>query len=263
MAFGEASAGGVGHQVAVIKRGRGEAERAIEEQLAGSGGEEVRAAHDFGDAHGGVIHNDGELIGGDVIVTPDDEIAEMFAGDKLLRAELGVGEGDGFAIGNAEAPVEGGIWNAECRISRGAAGAGVDEFVISFVRRGGGGLDVLARAGAGVETAGGAELGESITIERQAFALGIGSERAATIGAFLPVETEPAQVFEHGGGEFGLGARGVEVFVAEDEDAVLGLGALLGGPKSFGMAEVKIAGGRRSETAAVVRSTEFGVRNHG
>ena len=106
VAFGEAGAAFIQHQGAVKESRRGQTERAVEQELAGGGNEQVGTAHDFGDLHRGVIGDAGELVGGHVVVTPDNEIAEVASGDELLRAKIAVGEGDGFAIGNAEAPAE-------------------------------------------------------------------------------------------------------------------------------------------------------------
>ena len=49
VALGEADAGGVAHEVAVEVGGCREVERALQEDLAGGGLEEVAAADDFGD----------------------------------------------------------------------------------------------------------------------------------------------------------------------------------------------------------------------
>ena len=106
VAFGEADTGVVGEERAVVENGWFELECAVEEELAGSGEEKVRAAHDFGDAHGGVVHGDGELVGGYGVVPPEDEVAEVFSSGKGLRAEAGVHKGDSFAVGNAEAEVD-------------------------------------------------------------------------------------------------------------------------------------------------------------
>ena len=80
-------------------------QRAVKEQLAGRGSEEVRAADDFGDPHCGIIHNDGELIGRDAVVAPDYEISEIFPSHKSLRAEMAIEERDGLAVRDAKAPV--------------------------------------------------------------------------------------------------------------------------------------------------------------
>ncbi len=75
-ALGEAAALGVEHQFTVEKGGRLEAEGFVKEKLAGGGTEEILAADNLGDAHGGVVHDDGKLVGGEGVMAPDDEIAE-------------------------------------------------------------------------------------------------------------------------------------------------------------------------------------------
>ena len=106
VAFSEADAGVIEHQRAVIKRRWLEFEGAVEEKLAGGGKQEVSAADDLGDLHGGIVRYHGELVGGNIIGPPDDKVAEVLAGDELLRAEMAVGKGDNFAIGHAESPTE-------------------------------------------------------------------------------------------------------------------------------------------------------------
>jgi hypothetical protein len=58
-----------------------------------------------GDAHGVVVDYAGELVAGDSVLAPDEEVAEVFAGGERLRAEVEVFEGDGLAVGDAEAVV--------------------------------------------------------------------------------------------------------------------------------------------------------------
>jgi hypothetical protein len=105
VAFGEAGAGFVGDEGAVEELRRREAEGAVEQKLTGGGAKEVFAADGLSDLHGGIVNDDGELIGGQVVLTPDDEIAEVLAGDELLWAEMTVGEGDGLPVGDVESPV--------------------------------------------------------------------------------------------------------------------------------------------------------------
>src|SRR2546426_711836 len=97
VAFGEANAGVVRHQGAMKKRRRWGLKRAIEQELARGGFEQIRAAHHFRDVHRSIVHDHGKLIGGNVIVPPDHEVAKIFPGDKLLRAEVAIVEGYGFA----------------------------------------------------------------------------------------------------------------------------------------------------------------------
>jgi hypothetical protein len=71
------------------------------------------------------------------------------------------------------------------------------------------------------------------------------------IGAFVPTGAEPAKVFQHGLGEFGFGALGVEIFVAKSQYAFVLERALVGRPEGSGVADVKQTGRRGGETAAV------------
>jgi len=117
VALGEADAVFVAEQGGVeVVDGR-EAERALEENLAGSGLEQIGAADDLGDALVGVVDDAGKLVAGQADVgriaggraAPYEEVAEIrsvsHARSEGLRAEVMVEEADGFAVGDAEAVV--------------------------------------------------------------------------------------------------------------------------------------------------------------
>ena len=106
VAFGEPDPFFVEHQWAVAKPGWLESQRAVKKDLTGGGKQQIAAANHFRDAHRGVVHDDGELICGHVVVSPDDEVAEVLAGDETLFAAVFIAEGNGFAIGHAETPGE-------------------------------------------------------------------------------------------------------------------------------------------------------------
>ena len=253
VAFGEALAVVVEHERGVVVGGSGVAEGADEEQLAKGGADEIGAADDFGDAEFGVVDGAGELVAGGVVFAPDEEVAEVTAGDGALRAAAGVVEMDFFAVGDAEAPVDGNFFaeGREWGVGGRAEVGWVNGFVVGGGRGGGfvgGGQcveDIAARAGAGENEAGGVEGGEGGAVAGQPGALGD--------DGFAPRETEPAEVCEHGGDEIETEAEGVEVVVAEDEVAAGGAGAFGGEPERAGVAEVEVAGGRRGETAEVPR----------
>ena|SRR5436309_1359869 len=97
----------------MIKLRRDQLKSAVEKELASGGFEEVFTADDFSDLDGGIVHDHGELIGRKIIVTPGDKITEVFAGDELARAVVGVGEGDYFAVGDKEAVVNPSWWLAD------------------------------------------------------------------------------------------------------------------------------------------------------
>ena len=85
---------------------RAQAKRTAEQNLPRGADEQIRTAYDFADLHGCIVNDTDELVGGNIVRPPDHEIAEVLSGDERLRAKIVVGEGNGFAIGNAEAPGE-------------------------------------------------------------------------------------------------------------------------------------------------------------
>jgi hypothetical protein len=90
VALGQALGVLVEEQITVVP-GRGcQGESAGEQDLAGGGLEQVGAADDFGNAHGGVIHDHGELVGRHVVATPDEKVAKVAASDEALGAEVAV-----------------------------------------------------------------------------------------------------------------------------------------------------------------------------
>ncbi len=95
VAFGETLAGGVRDERAVIPQRRGETERAVEQELAGGGLDEVGTADNFRDAHGGIIDYNGELVSGNVVSTPDEEVSEIAASDESF-AGRSAGRGTGW-----------------------------------------------------------------------------------------------------------------------------------------------------------------------
>ena len=92
MTLGETNAGCVCDQRAMIESRWNQAKSSIQKNLSGGGFEEILAANDFGNLHCGIVNHDGELIRRDLIVSPDDKIAEVFAGDELLWTKIGVRE---------------------------------------------------------------------------------------------------------------------------------------------------------------------------
>jgi hypothetical protein len=83
---------------------RGQFQGAIEQQLAEGRAEQIGAAHHLGDPLGGVIDHDGELVGRNVVLSPDDEIAKVEAGDGPLRPGALIEKLQRFFLGNAKTP---------------------------------------------------------------------------------------------------------------------------------------------------------------
>ena len=106
--LGETFADAVRNQRQMAEFRRRQLQDAIEKQLAKSRAEQVRAAHDFGDPLGGVVDHDGELVGRNVVLSPNDEIAKVEAGDGPLQPGALVEKLHRFVLRNAKSPVHAG-----------------------------------------------------------------------------------------------------------------------------------------------------------
>ena len=82
----------------------GQLQGAIEQQLAEGRAEQIGAAHHLGDPLGSVIDHDGELVGRNVVLSPDDEITKVEAGHGALQPSAQIEKLQHFVLGNAKAP---------------------------------------------------------------------------------------------------------------------------------------------------------------
>jgi hypothetical protein len=199
VALGEAGAVLVGEEVSVEVGGRGEVEGALEEELAGGGLEQVAATDYFGDLGVSVVDYTGELVAGEAVLSPDQEVSEVFARGERLWAEVLVFEADRFVVGDAEAVVDVGLEGhfPLLLVESGTADAGIDGFVVCvFVRSIHHCCQVFAAAMAGVYVSGDEELVEGFAVKGKA--LGLVEDR------WLPCDAKPGQVFEDGFGEVWL-----------------------------------------------------------
>src|SRR3984885_6261271 len=251
MPLGEALALRVFHQGAVIPERRLEAQRLVEKHLAGGGPEEISAADDLRDAHGGIVDYAGELIGRYAVAPPDQEVSEVVAGDEALGSEVLVMKFDGASIGYSEAPVDAGggvlvlAFARSWRVWQRPAGSGIVGALVVFIfvrsadHRG----EVFAAAPAGIEISAITEGAPGGEIVVAALALAVRAIRPSEIVSFLPFDSQPVQVFDHGVDELGPRTLRVEIFVAQDEDALRVAGADISGKEGAGVAEVEESGG--------------------
>jgi len=125
-----------------------------------------------------------------------------------------------------------------------AAVAVVDGFVVLlFVRGVGEAGKVFAGADAFIGIALRDQAIQGSAVKRKALAL--------VHHGWLPIETEPAQVFDHCRDEVWLAAVGIKIVVAEEQCATSGAGAFGGDPEGARMAEMQIASGRWGDAASV------------
>ncbi len=108
VAFGEAASAFIEHERTMVVRGRRPGEGAVEQELARGAGDQIRAAHDFGDFHQRIIDRAGELVAGQVVFSPNEKVSEIDARDRALRTGGAIDEFDHLAIRNAKSPVAGG-----------------------------------------------------------------------------------------------------------------------------------------------------------
>lgn len=105
MALGQTHSLPIAYQFAVIIPWDRQAQRSIQQNLASSGFQQIGATNDFGNLHRGIVNYDRQLVRRDIIFSPDDEVAEIFAGHHSLRAQMQIFKIDFFAIGYAKTPV--------------------------------------------------------------------------------------------------------------------------------------------------------------
>ena len=104
-------------------------------------------------------------------------------------------------------------------------------------------LQFLAAAGAGVGEAPRLQHGQRRLVHGSPLALAVGAGGAAAVGAFVPVEAEPAQVVQHPRLRAGHRARGVDVLHPQDEQALVARAVLAGQQGRAEIAGVQVAGG--------------------
>ena len=131
------------------------------------------------------------------------------------------------------------------------AASGIDGLIVGVVGSTGGFGQILARAGAGEDVAAVAKPSPGVEVETVAFALRIRSEGTANVRSFLPVDSEPMQIFDKSLHILRLGALRIEVFVAQDKRSVGIQSSLVGSPEGGCVTKVEQAGGRRREAAAI------------
>src|SRR5207302_11323330 len=79
-------------------------QRADQQQLPCGALEQVCAADDFSDLHGGIVDHHGKLVGGDIVAAPEQKVGEVASGDELLVSEITVVERDRLAVTDFKAP---------------------------------------------------------------------------------------------------------------------------------------------------------------
>ena len=95
----------IAYKIAMIVVGNLAAESAEQEDLPRSRFQKVSPADDFRDLHRGVIDNDRQLVGRNIVTPPHDEVAEVAPGYKVLRPKMKIGERNFCTVWNPKSPV--------------------------------------------------------------------------------------------------------------------------------------------------------------
>src|SRR5262245_7071682 len=104
--------------------------------------------------------------------------------------------------------------------------------------------------------------GQSLGIEGQTPTLLIRSCWPPTVRSFLPIQSEPSQILQHGRDELRSAPIQVEIFVAQDQHAAMCTSPFLSDPERAGVTQVQIARGRRGDSPAVTGRGENGSVHH-
>ena len=247
--FGQPPALFVQHQFTMKKFRRCQTKRAIKQNLPRRAHEQIRTAHGFGNLHRRIIHDARELIRRNVVMPPNDKIAKIFSGGEFLFATISVRERNRFAVRNAKAPTEFTIDDFGFTIL--TASARINRLVTFRVRSGRGLLDVFARTSAGINEISGAQFFQRGAKKIHPLALIVRREFSANIRSFAPLKSKPAQVFEHRRNKFHFEARGVQIFVPQNQFAAVRPRAFLRDPECPRVAEMHITRRRRREASAI------------
>src|SRR5262245_41484349 len=188
MAFRQPAAIGTDDQGNVAKPRPLESQGLVEEQLPWRRWDKVVAANDLSHALGGVIDDDGKLIGGRAGRLPDDEIAPHLlqpdahrSTDQILKLE--------FTTTRSHAPGE--RLSGQSTVIRGppvGTRAWIGWPFVFRVRRAGGALDVVSRAGARIDQLLSLQLSQGLLVQ--------GQTRRLDDCLAVPVETQPAKIVQ-------------------------------------------------------------------
>ena len=251
MPLGQAHARFIEHDVAMIESWRRPLQCAIKKQLPSGGFQKISSANDFCDPHRGVVDHHCQLVCGNVVAPPDHEVAKIASSDKMLGTEMKVGKPDLLAVGDTKSPVHSGGLGKFLAISPAAASTGIDRLVIGVIGRTRRLGQILTRTGARIDKAGIAQFLPCSYVVFPPLALAIRRVRSAAIPAFLPMNAQPKQVFDHGRNKFRPRSLRIKIFVAQDQDSVTLSRSLRCDQEGPCMAEMKQSGGRRCKTPAI------------
>ena len=231
--------------------GGGPAHRLVELEVLGSARKPLLATDDMRDLHVVVVHEHGEVIGGEAIGLDDDEVVLECVLEGDIAPDRVVERGDAGAIhtethdrGLAADALVGFVTGGGAAAAVVAGGQAVLLLVLPELR------EPFRGTEAAVGAITGAQLVRDSLVLLEALRLDVGAMRTADVGALVPLDPEPAQPFvDVLDGALDVAAL-VGVFNTKDELPAVRLDK---GPREEGRAQaadMQLAGGAGGETGA-------------
>jgi hypothetical protein len=251
--FRQTPSGRVTQQLAMKISGRGMSKRTQQKQLPRRRLQQIGAPHDFRDPHRRIVHYHCQLVSGNIVAPPDEEIAEIeiVAGDIALPPEIQIRKLDCLTLRNAKAPVHAPRLGGAGHILALTTSSGIYRLiiVIGSARRL---RQILARTNARIEKPARAQPPPGFQIMRPALTLRVRATFSATIRPLTPANSEPAQIFNHGASEFAAGALRIQILVPQHQSSVIFNCPLRRDPESPCMTNMQKAGRRGREASAII-----------
>jgi hypothetical protein len=275
MALRQPHSRGVAHKTAVIEIRNWKAESPVKKNLPRRRFQQISSAHNFRDAHGGIVDDDRQLVSGNIVAPPNDEVAKIASGRNPLGAEMQVVEQDFLAIRNPKAPIKPGRPLRRCSLhsqcsdgrlvrpatakpsgpdhgTRRPTPPRIDRLIITIIRRPSCQSHILARASTRIDRPNLPQPLPRLQIEISALTLRIGSVRPSAIRPLLPGNSQPVQVLDHRIDEFGTAALRIQILISQNQGPAPLRRSLRGNPKRPRMPDVEQARGRRRQAPTIV-----------
>ena len=267
MALRQAQAGLVAYQVAVIIGRDRKSQRPKKKNLSRRRLQQVRSADNLSDPHGSIVHHNRQLVGWNIIASPNNEVPEIPASDHPLWAKMQIRKTDLLTIAHAKSPVHprrlsprsdsrlgcpatakpGGTRQTAAR----TAPPRINRLIVTIVRRGSRLRHILARASARIDQSPVTQVSPSLKIVRPTLTLRVGPVSAPAIRTFAPLNSKPPQIFEHVMDEFRTTALEIQIFIAQDQLPAVLSSALSRNPEGASVTEMQQSGRRRRQPPAV------------
>ena len=250
MPFRETFTAFVADQLAVIKRRRVPTKRPIKQKLSRRGDEQIRAPHHLRDLHRMIVNHTGQLVGGQIIVPPQNEIAEIAPATVFLWTETTINAINALPVRNTKPPAKLSSSRKFLDTFR-SAGAGIHWFIISRMRRLQCAQHILPGTSAWINQPRCSQSLELSPVNFNPLALIIRRVRATNIRPFIPIATEPFQIFNKRGHKFRPRAGTIQILVAQNQRPARRTGALPRDPERARMAEMQKPRRRRRKPSAI------------